>query len=184
MSPDGRFLFYTQMDPQTRNDIWVLDEPGRVQGSESQCRSCDRSSTRAEAQFSDLEPAGRRPGRVGWPTHRMNRAVMKCMCVSSPPIAAGQHVARVEGRRNQSPVAERTGRSCSSPRPTGQSWRSMSRRAPRFATEPKRSFSVPPGIRPNWDVTPDGKRFLIAGEARPQAAPFTVWQNWQAGLKR
>ena len=39
------------------------------------------------------------------------------------------------------------------------------------------------GIRPNWDVTPNGKRLLVLLDIQ-QAAPFTVWQNWQAALKK
>ena len=32
MSSDGRFLLYTQANPQTRNDIWVLSNPGGRRG--------------------------------------------------------------------------------------------------------------------------------------------------------
>jgi hypothetical protein len=33
----------------------------------------------------------------------------------------------------------------------------------------------------NWDVAPDGQRFLFAVPVRSQAmAPFTVVVNWQA----
>ncbi len=42
---------------------------------------------------------------------------------------------------------------------------------------------MPSGIRSNWDVTPDGKRFLVLLNLQ-QAAPFMVLQNWQAKLKR
>jgi len=41
---------------------------------------------------------------------------------------------------------------------------------------------VPSGILPNWDVTADGKRFLLLVLQDAQA-PFTVWQNWESALK-
>jgi hypothetical protein len=51
------------------------------------------------------------------------------------------------------------------------------------AGAPKALFRVPSGNLPNWDVTPDGKRFLVLVQLDPQA-PFTVWQNWQSALKQ
>lgn len=50
------------------------------------------------------------------------------------------------------------------------------------ATAPRALFRVPSGNLPNWDVTPDGQRFLVLIQLDPQA-PFTVWQNWQSALK-
>jgi eukaryotic-like serine/threonine-protein kinase len=45
-------------------------------------------------------------------------------------------------------------------------------------------FKVPPGLV-NWDVTPDGKRFLLVAPSATGARPFfTVVLNWQAGLKK
>jgi len=51
------------------------------------------------------------------------------------------------------------------------------------SSEPKLLVRVPSGIRSNWDVSPDGKRFLVLVNVQ-QGAPFTVWQHWQAGLQR
>jgi eukaryotic-like serine/threonine-protein kinase len=35
-----------------------------------------------------------------------------------------------------------------------------------------------------WDVTPDGKRFLLPETTQEGRTPFTVVLNWQAGLKK
>jgi eukaryotic-like serine/threonine-protein kinase len=49
---------------------------------------------------------------------------------------------------------------------------------------PKALFKVPAGVL-FWDVTSDGKRFLMAAPAAAGAQPpFTVVLNWQAGLKK
>ena len=49
---------------------------------------------------------------------------------------------------------------------------------------PKPLFKVPAGLV-NWDVAPDGKRFLLAAPSATGARPFfTVVLNWQAGLKK
>jgi len=53
------------------------------------------------------------------------------------------------------------------------------------ASAPKALFKVPSGILPNWDVTADGKRFLVLVRVHQNArTPFAVVLNWQEGLKR
>jgi hypothetical protein len=43
---------------------------------------------------------------------------------------------------------------------------------------------VPAGVL-FWDVSSDGKRFLMAAPSASSAQqPFTVVLNWQAGLKK
>ena len=37
---------------------------------------------------------------------------------------------------------------------------------------------------PRWDVTPDGKRFLIITNSGDQASPIAVVVNWQTALKK
>ena len=51
---------------------------------------------------------------------------------------------------------------------------------------PKALFKVPPGVF-FWDVSSDGKRFLMAAPSPTNASsqpPFTVVLNWQAALKK
>ena len=53
------------------------------------------------------------------------------------------------------------------------------------STAPRALFKVPSRVLPEWDVTPDGQKFLIplaveqAGET-----PFTVLLDWEALLKQ
>jgi hypothetical protein len=54
---------------------------------------------------------------------------------------------------------------------------------------PRELFQGPPqtltGSGSQWDVAPDGKRFLIAVLATQSGPmPFTVVLNWQAGLNK
>jgi hypothetical protein len=48
---------------------------------------------------------------------------------------------------------------------------------------PKALFHMPLGFGP-WDVTADGKRFLVAAPAGNTAVPITVLVDWQARLGR
>jgi len=53
---------------------------------------------------------------------------------------------------------------------------------------PKRLFDAPFGQGStdahHWDVTADGKKFLISAATEGAATPITVVLNWQAGLKK
>ena len=50
---------------------------------------------------------------------------------------------------------------------------------------PKQLFALPPNVG-DWDVTADGKRFIVGVPPVQQTAqtPITVVLNWEAGLKR
>jgi hypothetical protein len=54
------------------------------------------------------------------------------------------------------------------------------------ASAPRRMFTAPPGgAFAGWDLSPDGKRFLIPVPLdTSRATPFTVVINWAAGLKK
>jgi Tol biopolymer transport system component len=51
---------------------------------------------------------------------------------------------------------------------------------------PRRMFAGPTGAsNTNWDLSPDGKRFLfVAPPGAGRVIPFTVIVNWAAGLKK
>jgi hypothetical protein len=53
------------------------------------------------------------------------------------------------------------------------------------ASTPRRMFTGPTGATiTNWDLSPDGKRFLfVAPPNIGRVIPFTVVVNWAAGLK-
>jgi WD40 repeat protein len=53
---DGRFLFYTEIDPKTRGDIWYLPEPGDKPGATKPVKFLATDSTESQAQ---LSPDGR-----------------------------------------------------------------------------------------------------------------------------
>jgi Tol biopolymer transport system component len=49
---------------------------------------------------------------------------------------------------------------------------------------PRLLFPMPPNVL-DWDVSADGKRFLLAvPQSESTPAPFTVVLNWQAALKK
>jgi hypothetical protein len=50
---------------------------------------------------------------------------------------------------------------------------------------PKQLFALPANVG-DWDVTPDGKRFLVGVPPSRQTVqtPITVVLNWEAALKK
>ena len=57
-------------------------------------------------------------------------------------------------------------------------------REPLFETKTFFATRVSTGQTQQYDVTPDGQRFLLNLEADSSASPITVVLNWTAGLKR
>ncbi len=182
ISPDGGFLLYTQTDPQTKKDIWVLSNPGGPG---------DRKSTpfqkgdfdESEAQFSP-EPERDVPDAPRWVAYTSNESGRNEVYVREFPLnaAGGNWLVSKAGGTN--PRWRRDGKELFFAAPDGNVMSvDITPGATFKASEPRLLVRVPSGIRPNWDVTPDGKRFLVLVNVQ-QAAPFTVWQNWQAALKR
>ncbi len=110
-SPDGQLLSYTEVNPTTGYDLWVvrvgqraLDRSlRRAQGkSARRSRSSERHSTKASHGF---PPTG-----AGWPIFRTNQAAMRFTC--SPirgPAGSGKSRRRAAGSR----CGTETGVSCS-----------------------------------------------------------------------
>jgi hypothetical protein len=56
------------------------------------------------------------------------------------------------------------------------------RATPLFRTRLQPIGSQIAGFRANYDVTPDGQRFLVNGPPADPGPPMTVVLNWTAGL--
>jgi Tol biopolymer transport system component len=69
-SRDGRFIVYSENDPKTNRDIWVL--PVRAKQSGNSLPFCIRNSTSFKVSS--------RPEVIGWPTPPMKRGGPKSMC--------------------------------------------------------------------------------------------------------
>ena len=182
VSADGRFLLYTQAHPQTRNDIWMLSNPGGGAADRRPAPFLETPSNESEARFSPAlegpSPAG--PRWVAYVSDESGRN----------EVYVREFLQGVPGTKT---MVSRTGA-------TNPRWRKDGKElffaaldgtiqsvdvttgSAFQASAPRILFRVPSGILPNWDVTANGKRFLVLVQQDAQA-PFTVWQNWQAALK-
>jgi len=185
ISRDGRFLLYTQSDPQTKNDIWILSNPGGGQGDRKSTPFLQGESNESEARFSP-DPESGAPLKPRWVAYTSDES-------GRNEVYVREFLQNAAGRKW--PVSKAGG---TNPRWSGDGKElffaaldesvmavDVTPGATFQVSAPKVLFKVPSGILPNWDVTMDGKRFLVLLRVQQGAqAPFTVLLNWQTALKK
>ena len=176
-------------DPDSRRTVSRIQRP-RQQDSH---RSLGSASCRGR-QGDAAPPTGfrseRRPALAGRPMARVRvERVRQQRSVSAFADTGSRHwcasrwfsCARLAAVAACRPAGERTRGNCSISHRAGPSWRSPSTRS--SVGTPAELFRAP-GIQPEWSVTADGQRFLVAAPSRQSAPAFTVVLNWQSTLKR
>ncbi len=178
-SRDGRFLLFTSASEKTRDDIWVLPDPGRASGAskpyallatdvnEGAARiSPDGRWFAYNTQESDLVVAFVRPFLPDTDTSALGAKWL----VSKGPSPAVNPRWSADGRQlmyiaNPDLVAVDID--------TSKGFQ---------AGTPRRLFAA---ASQNWDLAPDGKRFLfVAPPNGGRQAPFEVVLNWATTLKK
>jgi Tol biopolymer transport system component len=182
ISSDGRYLLYTETDPRTKKDIWVLSNPGVPPGDRKPAPFQRQEFDESEAQFSQAPPTG--SSGLQWVAYTSNESGRDEVYVREFPVGPTSRAWPVSKAGGSNPRWRQDGKELFFTTLNGSVMSVEIMPGAAFkASEPKLLVRVPSGIRSNWDVTPDGKRFLVLVNVQ-QAAPFTVVQNWQAGLKR
>jgi eukaryotic-like serine/threonine-protein kinase len=180
-SRDGRFLLYSATDPKMKGDLWVLP----LGGDKKPVPFLRTEFDEREGHFS---PDGH---WVAYTSNESGRSEIYIRAfspdsVAAPSDAGGKWLISTDG--GSDPRWRGDGKELYY---RGTGGRLM---AVEIATDPavragipKALFVVPPEGGPaqgsRWNVTPDGKRFLIP-VGQSTATPFNVVQNWQAGLKK
>jgi eukaryotic-like serine/threonine-protein kinase len=169
-SPDGRFLLYRRF--VTEMSIWMLP----LEGDRKPAAFLAREFGDEEGIFS---PNGR------WVAYKSNESGRNEIYVrefsSRASAAAGWLVSKGGGEQphwgaDGQELLYLAGRNLTAVDVLpGDSFR---------VGEPKTLFQLPLGAD-TWDVTGDGKRFLVAAPLAQNAPPpFTVMLNWQSALKK
>jgi eukaryotic-like serine/threonine-protein kinase len=177
-SRDGRFLFYTVVNPKTKSDLWVLP----LNGDHKPIPFLRTEFNESSGQFS---PDGH------WIAYTSDESGGDEIYVREFSSSSAQGSWDSEGKWL---ISKGGG--------TGPRWRGdgkelfyvasdgklMSvdiRAKPVFeAGAPRPLFQLPLGFI-GVDVTADGKRFLVAVPvAQSASVPFTVVLNWQTTLKK
>jgi Tol biopolymer transport system component len=176
-SRDGRFIIYSQIDPKTKGDIWVLPAPGS-----GDAKPFPVVRTEADEGAGTLSPDGR------WLAYASDVSGWYEAYVQSFHGGGGKR--QVSNGGGSSPRWRRDGRELFYYAADGKLMAAPVRTGESFETDAPvslfefRAGTVGVTFTP-YAVTADGQRFLINAvvETEPNA-PLTVVVNWAAGAKR
>lgn len=176
-SSNRGLLAYTEFHPMTAADVWVLP--------------LDATQRKPEpflvTQFGETHPQFSPDGR--WLAYTSNESGREEIHVSRFPSSPGQRRWVLSSQGGAYPRWNANGSELfyvSSDSKLMSVQANIDRAEPGFST-PRELFQIPVRLGVIWydyDVAPDGQRFLVlapADDAAPQ--PLTVIINWRAGLK-
>ena len=179
-SRDGRFLLYEDQDLKTKWDLWTLPIPAGAAGEAKPVAFLNSEFNETGGQFS---PDGR------FVAYESDESGPSEVYVSPFPDAKSGKWPISSGGGYQ-PRWRRDGRELLYFAVGGRLMSVDVTLSPAFkASAPKVLLQAPVfnGAVSNthhWDLTPDGKRFLINTVPTDISAPLTVVLNWQEGLKK
>jgi Tol biopolymer transport system component len=181
-SRDGRFIVYSEADPKTRQDLWVLPMEGRTAS-----KPILFLGSKSDEVMGKLSPDEH------WMAYTSDESGQREVYVRPFPAGDGQwkismtggeqsrwradgrelYFVRADGMMMAVPVKAAPG-----PKPAFEAGTPQ----PLFRAHLARTSR---GVGFEYDVTPDGKRFLLDSVVEGSSArPLTVVVNWSAGLKR
>jgi len=173
-SPDGMFLAYTEMNPVSSGDIWVLP----FEGERKPEPFLQEPYSETGAVFS---PDGR------WIAYRSNESGSFEVYVQPFPTTGAKWLISTDGGEEATWVRTRTGQEIFYR--NGDKMMAVAiNTEPAFTPgKPKLLFEgryVRLGARAEYDVTPDGEKFLMIKEREVQVNQINMIQNWFEELKR
>ena len=180
-SGDGRFLVYSEQDPKTRSDLWVLP----LSGERKPFPYLATPFNERHAKFAPA-PGGAAPR---WLAYASDETGADEVYVQSFP-ASGTKV-RISNNGGVQPRWRRDGKELFYLAPDGSIMAAtVHMTASGFQAETPIALCRPsmaplPAIFASvFEVSADGKRFLILAPSGSDAPGINVVQNWDAGLKR
>jgi Tol biopolymer transport system component len=172
VSRDGNLLLFTQT-VQNNSDVWILSNLG---GTRQARPLLEGAYNESEARFS--------PDAPQWVAYTSNESGRSEVYVREYPVQASGMKWPVSRAGGSNPRWRQDGKALFFAAADGNIMAvditpggTFQAGAPRVVVRP------PSPIHPDWDVMPDAARFLVLGDVQ-EAAPFTVWQNWQAALQK
>lgn len=186
-SPDGRFLIYQKPEPPSEVSILPLA------GTAADRKPILLEHSQFNESYGKVSPDGR------WIAYTSEESGKSQIYVQpfDPPGGSGSSAAArasmtgkwmVSNDGGGTPLWARDGKQLFYLSPDGEAMAVDVNTTGIFqAGVPKALFKVPPGVI-FWDISPDGKRFLIVAPSNTAAAAaplkFTVVLNWQATLNK
>ena len=183
-SRDGRFLLYTEWDPQTHADLWVLPVAGDGTPSGAATPFANTAFSEEQGRFSPDTHL------IAYVSDESGRSEIYIQPFPALPNSGKTPISRDGGNQ---PHWRRDGKELFFFSPDGKLMAVDVTEGPTFsASVPSTLFQVPLAQINHsvgdvqafsWDVAPDGKRFLI-DTAKTSSEPVTVVLNWTAEPKK
>ena len=174
-SPDGQVLAFVEVTPTTGYDLWMLDLRDR------------KAQPFLRTLFNESVPMFSPDGR--WIAYVSNESGRWEVYVQPYPSSGGKWQISTEG--GTEPVWNRNGRELFFRNGDKIMAVDITRQPSFAASKPRVLFEgryvPPPGTTPNYDVSPDGQRFLmVKPNEATESAPtqIIVVLNWFEELKR
>ncbi len=168
-SPDGKFVLYNEVSAEADLHLWVLPTSG------------DRKPT-PYLQTPFQESGGRFSPDGKWISYTSNQSGRQEIYVQSFPATATRQQVSLDGGSDS--LWRRDGKELFYRSPDGNLMA-----VPVQSIAGGLQFGAPKALFPiagsAYDVSPDGRRFLVLAPVRgPEASPLTVVLNWQSKLDR
>jgi eukaryotic-like serine/threonine-protein kinase len=185
LSPDGRFLLYGQgvAIGRTKSEIWLYP----ITGNGSPYRMLEGHALESEAQFS---PDGR------WIAYASNQSGRdEVFVIPFRPqtdlrqdlVASRPATVQISHSGGHRPRWRRDGRELFYLASDNMMMAvAVAGRTSKFeAGDVRPLFQADPGFAIYaWDVSPDGRKFIIEAAAREKSAPITLVQNWPSDFEK
>ena len=181
-SGDGRFLVYSQLDPKTRNDLWVLPMSGERKPVPFLATQFDER----EGKFAPTRDEG--PPR--WLAYTSNETGTDEVYVRSFPASGTAVLISTKGgsqprwRRDGKELFYLAADGTIMAVPVKMAGSTFQAETPAALCRPSFASRLTPSA-PRFEVSADGRRFLILTPSGGLGAQgIDVLVNWAAGLKR
>jgi Tol biopolymer transport system component len=174
---DGRFLLFDSAAAKTQSDIWALPFPGEA-------KPVVLLQTQFQELFERVSPDGRWFAYASLESGAPEVYVRPFTPEAPAGTGAKWLVSKGGGVR---PIWRPDGKELFYVTPNSQVMAVDIDTSKGFqAGTPRRMFSAPgTTLTSGWDLSPDGKRFLLVAQpGTGRTIPFTVVLNWAAGLKK
>ena len=171
-SPDGRFLLFEVSTPQNRQDLWVLP----LEGDRKAAPFLATPFSERNARFS---PDGR------WVAYTSD--VSGAPEIYVRPFRETGGTWRVSNRGGQTPTWKGDGREIYYLAPDNTLMAAPVTGSAPFQTGPPAplfKIAVSDAPDPQYDVFPDGQRFVVNQQVSSKDEPINVLVNWAATLKK
>jgi hypothetical protein len=176
-SPDGKHLLYSELNPKTRWDIWVLSASPGIRGADAE------RTPLVQTEFNEIQAEFSPDGK--WVAYTSDNSGRREIYVQAFP--PGNHRWRISPHGGEQPKWRGDGKELFYLAPDGKLMAvALPQRGSLEDIAPAAIFETqlrPSRLGNDYDVAPDGERFILNLPVREErSTPLTILGNWPSEL--